>query len=80
MFALSILPTVAQREFAARVIDGTRRLFEDTAVVSSYGDGSESPNGERYAAVRDDDVIRIVFDFREGRCYTFYINEDGTVV
>lgn len=58
-----------QRDFVYRVCEGIRRLSDDPAILSVYGDGSASPNGEKFAAVREGASFRCVFDFNIGRCY-----------
>lgn len=60
--------TQAQKNFIYRVCSDLNRNF-DQDQVAVYGDGSESPNGEKFAAERRGDSWRVVFDFGIGRNY-----------
>lgn len=41
----------------------------DAAQIAVYGDGSASPAGEKFAAVRAGASWEVVFDFGTGRCF-----------
>ena len=60
--------TASQKDFVARVCARLSGNF-DPAVVAVYGDGSASPNGEKFAAERLGYSFNVVFDFNTGSCY-----------
>jgi hypothetical protein len=60
--------TEAQIGFVARVSADLNKN-DDPAVVSVYGDGSCSPNGEKFAATRLGHSWDVCFDFNTGACY-----------
>lgn len=60
--------TQAQKDFIFRVCASLNRNF-DAMQVAVYGDGSASPAGEKFAAERQDNSWRVVFDFGIGRNY-----------
>jgi len=59
----------SQKDFVFRVCEGLLAHANDAAVISVHGDGSASPKGEKFAAVREGASFRVVFDFNIGRCY-----------
>lgn len=58
----------AERNFSARVEMDLRGNWDD-AQVSIIGDGSASPEGYKFAAVREGNSWRVIFDFNRGQCY-----------
>jgi hypothetical protein len=60
--------TASQIEFVSRVCADLNRNI-DPAAVAVYGDGSCSPNGEKFAAERLGHSWNVCFDFGTGDCY-----------
>ena len=60
--------TSSQIDFVVRVNGGLAANL-DPAQLAVYGDGSASPNGEKFAAVRQDCSWLVVFDFGTGKCF-----------
>lgn len=60
--------TASQAHFVERVCSDLNRNF-DPAQIAVYGDGSCSPNGEKFAAERLGHSWNLVFDFNIGNCY-----------
>jgi hypothetical protein len=60
--------SASESEFVIRVCDHLHANY-DEAQVSIYGDGSASPNGEKFAATREGASWRVCFDFNRGACY-----------
>lgn len=60
--------TVLQADFVSRVCGDLNRNH-DPAIESILGDGSASPNGEKFAAVRLGHSWNVCFDFGTGACY-----------
>ena len=62
----------AQLAFVERVcLDLWRN--RDPAVLAVYGDGTASPNGEKFAAERLSCSWNVVFDFGTGTCFQTHI-------
>lgn len=62
--------TFEEKEFVARATIGIWNMGQSKIKpVSIYGDGSASPNGEKFAAVLEGASYRVVFDFGKGQCY-----------
>lgn len=62
--------TFEQKEFVARATVGIWNLGQsEIKPISILGDGSASPNGEKFAAVLEGASYRCVFDFGTGLCY-----------
>jgi hypothetical protein len=45
----------------------------DEAQIAVYGDGSVSPNGEKFAAERLGHSWNVVFDFGTGECFHTHV-------
>lgn len=60
--------TASQISFLDRVTRDLNRNH-DPAQIAVYGDGTASPEGYKFAAVREGASWRCVFDFNIGRCY-----------
>lgn len=45
----------------------------DAAQVAVYGDGSRSPNGEKFAAERLGNSWNVIFDFGTGSCFQTHV-------
>lgn len=61
--------TASEQEFVERVCEGLWNQFLDPAVESVYGDGSASPNGEKFAATLQGASVLVYFDFSKGFVY-----------
>jgi hypothetical protein len=59
--------TLSQKAF----IDAACTSIADASdsELAIYANGENSPNGERFAAVRSGSQFNVTFDFNEGRCY-----------
>jgi hypothetical protein len=68
MLSLSSL-SPSQKSFVSKVCEGIQTAGADEAAVAIYGDGSESPNGEKFAAFRLGLSFQVCFDFNEGQTY-----------
>lgn len=64
--------TASQVQFVERVCSDLNRNF-DPAQIAVYGDGSCSPNGEKFAAERLGHSWNVVFDFGSGTCYHTHV-------
>lgn len=64
--------TASQIEFVSRVCADLNRNI-DPAQVAVYGNGSCSPNGEKFAAERLGHSWNVVFDFGGGDCYHTHV-------
>lgn len=60
--------TASQLDFVSRVCGDLNRNA-DPAIESVIGDGSCSPNGEKFAAVLLGHSWNVCFDFNTGKCY-----------
>lgn len=60
--------TTAQRDFVAKVDAGLKRSA-DPAMAHVYGDGTASPNGEKFVAELLGHSFNVTFDFGVGRLY-----------
>lgn len=60
--------TASQKVFVIRVCGDLNRNH-DAAQIAVIGDGSASPNGEKFAAERAGNSWNVVFDFGTGRCF-----------
>jgi hypothetical protein len=61
--------SACEQEFVQRVCDGLWNQFLDPAVLYVYGDGSASPNGEKFAAALQGAQVLAYFDFNKGFVY-----------
>lgn len=60
----------SEKAFVERVCEGLWNSFmAELQPLAIYGDGSASPNGEKFAAVLEGASVRVVFDFNKGYCY-----------
>jgi hypothetical protein len=67
------LLTAPQADFVTRVCEHLRVNF-DEAQIAVYGDGSASPNGEKFAATRIGHAAwNIVFDFGTSECFHTHV-------
>lgn len=64
--------TPSQISFVERVSADLWRN-RDAAQVGVYGDGSASPNGEKFAAERLGHSWNVIFDFGTGACFQTHI-------
>lgn len=60
--------TAAQRDFVSRV-DAGLKASADPAMLHVLGDGTASPNGEKFIATLLGHSFEVVFDFGVGRLY-----------
>jgi hypothetical protein len=64
--------TASQASFVDRVC-AHLHANRDEAQIAVYGDGSASPNGEKFAAERLSCSWKVVFDFGTGRCFETHV-------
>lgn len=58
----------AQKEFVSRV-DAGLKASADPAMLFVYGDGTQSPNGEKFVAELLGHSFNVTFDFGVGKLY-----------
>lgn len=64
--------SASQSEFVNRVCADLYKN-RDAAQVGVYGDGSFSPNGEKFAAERLGHSWNVIFDFGTGECFQTHV-------
>jgi hypothetical protein len=64
--------TASQSSFVERV-SAALWANRDEAQIAVYGDGSASPNGEKFAAERLGHCWNVVFDFGTGVCFQTHV-------
>lgn len=64
--------TASQAAFVERVSAGLW-ANRDEAQIACYGDGSVSPNGEKFAAERLGHSWNVIFDFGTGSCFQTHV-------